>query len=179
MTTFRHIIAGRTHNARHTIAAVVCLVLLIGEMPQGQNDPDPPLTIEAITIKLGNPTDAQGVISAALTRLLRPTGSIFRTKAFFLASQMREEWFPANKEIEFVRLSALEAAALLTACGTYWMVIQADRSYDVASVVFRPQCGAGSRGYRINITGLGYDTMGTEGIGSGYAPSPDCPCLGR
>jgi len=179
MTTFRQIISVRTHNGRHTMGAVVCLVLLAGQMPEGQNDHDPPLTVESITAEIGNAADAQGVISAALTRLFRPTGSIFRTKAFFLASQVRDEWFPVIKEIEFVRLSEPEAAALLTTCGTYWMVIKADRSYDVASVVFRRKCGAGFRSYRINITGLGYDTMGSEGIGSGYAPSPECPCLGR
>ena len=47
MTTLHQIIA-LAHNGRHTMGTVVCLVLLVGQMPEGQNDPDPPLTFDAI-----------------------------------------------------------------------------------------------------------------------------------
>jgi hypothetical protein len=177
VTTVRLVLALGARRLTHT-AGVVCLVGLAVGNTKGQDKPASPLTGAAISTEIGNTVDAQGVISTVLTRLFPPTGALSPTKVFFLGSQVRDEWLPVVKGIEFVRLSEPDAVALVANCGTYWMVGRVHRANDVVSLVFSRKCGAGSRHYRVRITGLEYQAD-LVGVGSGLVASPDCPCSGR
>jgi hypothetical protein len=166
-------------------ALVGSSILVVAGTPQArQGVSTSPPTATEITALIGSDADAEAVMSAALAF---PPGSRPR-KEFVLASQIREDWIPQVEGVEIVRVSDAEAASLLLACGTYWVItVRRDLNARHAAangsmlVSRRQQCSASVSETEFVLRGGQWRAVG-GGLGSGWVggPPPECVrCLQR
>jgi len=152
----------------------------------GQNPADPQLAITDIIATIGSDVDARNVFAKVLTHAMANRGR----RAFFLASQIRNEWLPVVQGADFLRLADTEIAEYLSACGSYWIIDYLERADNVVSIRLAQKCGGAALYYivsfdgsewRLGPPGTGKDGGGwAPGIGSGRANRPPgCPCLDR
>lgn len=109
-------------------------------------------------------------------------------REFVLASQIRTEWLPSIRGLEFVRLADAEIVRHISACGRYRLVDKVERVDNVVSMMLTQRCGGTARSYivsfegnewRLGPPGTGKDGGGwTPGIASGFGggPPPGCRC---
>src|SRR5258708_5224585 len=105
----------KSSRRQRAVLAVVASVVVLGNARR-QAPLDAPPTDAQITVAVGSDADARGVFSTVLMDLFHDRHST----EFFLAAQMRANWFPTVAQVEFVRLTDTEAAALIATCGRYW-----------------------------------------------------------
>ena len=96
--------------------ALVVLAFLLGvSSTRGQDVLVSQITSANVTAEIGSDADARSVLAMVLTHAVASRSK----KEFFLASQIRDEWLPTVKGVEFVRLSDSEIAGHLGKCGYY------------------------------------------------------------
>jgi hypothetical protein len=136
----------------------------------------PLLTSNDITSKIGTEADAHDVFVTILTHAMANRSH----REFFLGSQIRKEWLPALKNVEFVRLADTEIAQHLSSCGHYWFIDRLERADKVMSVWLNQRCGGTALHYVVSFDGRRWQLASGPGIASGFAgPPPGCPCFGR
>lgn len=171
-------------RSKRVAIAIFCILMSGGSW--ASQETAPLLTSNDITAKIGTEADARDVFVTIFTHVM---GNRSR-REFFLGSQIRKEWLPALKNVEFVRLADTEVAEHLSSCGQYWFINRLERADKVVSVWLNQRCGGTSLDYvvsfdgsewRLGPPGTGKDGRGWgPGIGSGFVGRPPgCPCVGR
>ena len=102
-------------SIRIGIAAAIWSVLMMAGGWSSQDQSIPTLAIADIVTKIGSEADARAVLIAVLTHAMENRSK----QEFFLASQVRNEWLPASRGAEFVRLAEAEISDHLAGCGSY------------------------------------------------------------
>jgi hypothetical protein len=154
--------------------AIFCILMSVGSWASQESTPL--LTSADITAKIGTEADAHDVFVTILTHAMANRSH----REFFLASQIRSEWLPALKAVEFVRLADAEIARHLSSCGHYWFIDRLERADKVMSVWLNQRCGATALHYVVSFDGRRWQLGSGPGIASGFAgPPPGCPCFGR
>ena len=159
---------GLTYIAMPCIAIATAIgsLLVTGGSWSGQSPTSPTLTIADIVTKIGSEVDARAVLITVLTHAMA-SGS---KREFFLASQVRNEWLPPVRGVEFVRLADAEISGHLAGCGTYWLMSNVQRNDNVVSLVLSQRCGGTSLGYIASLGERGW-WLGPPGNNNGgWAP---------
>src|ERR1700733_1510654 len=128
--------------------AAICSVLMAAESWAAQN-PTAPLAVTDITAVIGSDVDARNIVAMVLTNA---TANHAR-REFLLASQIRIEWLPVVRGVEFVRLADSEIAAHLSGCGVYWFISRLERADNVVSMWLDQRCGGTARHYVMSLDG--------------------------
>lgn len=155
--------------------AAICGVLVTAASWAAQDKADAPLVSTEIVAIIGSDVDSRTVISKVLTHAMAER----QPREFFLASQIRTEWLPVVKGVEFVRLPNTEVRGFLSGCGSYWIITDLQRTQkNVIAMRLHQKCGGTTLGYSVSLDGSEWQVRQT-GIGSGIPmPQPDCPCVG-
>ena len=124
-------------------------------------------------IRIGSDVDARNVIAQVLADIARLRATVF------LASQIRSEWLPMIKGVNFVRLPDAQIRGFLSGCGQYWIITALQRTQNIVKLRLEQKCGAAARDYTGSLEGNAW-WVTLDGQGSGYwCPLPDCPCVCR
>ncbi len=153
--------------------AAICAVLITTASWAAQNRAVAPLVSTNIIGIIGSDVDARAVIAQVLAETSHLPARVV------LASQIRREWLPVVKGVEFVRLPDSEIRGFLSGCGRYWIVTRLQRTQNVVTLRLELKCGCASREYAASFDGNIWRVR-LNGVGSGCpGPPPDCPCFGR
>lgn len=153
--------------------AAICAVLVATAGWGEQNRVAAPLLSTDIITIIGSDADARAVVGQVLTEVARLRVSVF------LASQIRHEWLPVAKGVDFVRLADTEIRGFLSGCGRYWIISNLERTRNVVKLRLSLKCGGATRDYSVSFSGSEWQ-LRLMGTGSGYSGfRPDCPCDGR
>ena len=136
-------------------------------------DADPLVSADIMRI-IGSDADARTVIAKVLTLAMAD-----RRRELLLANQIRSEWLPVAKGVDFVRLPDSEIRGVLSSCGSYWVIVDLERTQNVVTMGLHHKCGGTGLGYRASFDGSEWQVRPTWVGGGIPTPQPDCPCLGR
>ena len=164
--------------------AAICSVLMTAGSWAGQDSTGRVLTSNAIQAEIGTDADARSVVALVSSHVMVN----HERREFFLASQIRTEWLPSIRGVEFVRLADADIVRHISACGVYWLVDKVERVDNVVSIRLSQRCGGTSRDYIVSFEGndwhLGPPGTGKDGggwvpgMGSGFGGGhpPGCRC---
>lgn len=153
--------------------AAICAVLITPASWAAQNKAVVPLVSTDIIGIIGSDADARAVIAQVLAEAAHLRATVV------LASQIRREWLPVMRGVDFVRLSDSEIRPFLSGCGRYWIITNVQRTQNVVRLRLGLKCGCTSRDYTASFDGNIWRVR-LNGQGCGCSgPQPDCPCFGR
>ena len=150
---------------------VICSVLMTAGHWTGQEPTAPVLAASDIIAEIGNEVGARDVVTTVLTHAM----ANHEHREFFLASQIRGDWLPTIRGVEFVRLADTEIAGHLSSCGRYWIISDLRDADNVVSMWLSQKCGGTALNYIVSFDGiewrLGPPGTGKDGRG-GHRESP-------